>query len=181
MLGSVLHRCRTELVTAGGLTLIGLPLGPLTMRPIYQQTSPALGGATLLVVEVLFALLIDFPLATTASVLVCGRRRSTKPTDGIRAALLALAVFFGAILVCLPIGNAVPGVGQLALQDVFPPAVSRAQATFGTPTLGILAVLFLAFDLTLGALGGLAGYHVADLIRRHGDAVQDVDHRGSAG
>ena len=128
MLGSVLHRCRTELVTAGGLTLIGLPLGPLTMRPIYQQTSPALGGATLLVVEVLFALLIDFPLATTASVLVCGRRRSTKPTDGIRAALLALAVFFGAILVCLPIGNAVPGVGQLALQDVFPPAVSRAQA-----------------------------------------------------
>jgi hypothetical protein len=145
---------------------LGLFLGPLIMTPAYRELQPALGGMTLTAVEMLFALLIDFPLAAIASAIICRLIRSHDPADGALAGAFFLLVFIALILVCLVFGGFYPPIGVLALNEVFPLAVASARSALGTPTLGTLLLAFSIFDFTLCALGGLAGYHVARAFSR---------------
>jgi hypothetical protein len=150
---------------------LGLFLGPLIMTPAYRELQPALGGMTLTAVEMLFALLIDFPLATIASVIICRLIRSHDPADGALAGAFFLVVFIALILACLVFSGFYAPIGVLALNEVFPLAVASARTALGAATLGTLLMAFLVFDFTLCALGGLAGYYVARAFSRGGVAA----------
>jgi hypothetical protein len=150
---------------------LGLFLGPLIMTPAYRELQPALGGMTLTAVEMLFAFLIDFPLAAIASIIICRLIRAEDPADGALAGVLFLLVFVALILTCLLLGGLYAPIGVLALTEVFPSAVASALSALGGATLGVLLLAFLAFDFTLCALGGLAGYYVATMFRHSGVAA----------
>jgi hypothetical protein len=53
------------------VSTVGLFLGPLIMEPSYRLMRPTFHGTTLLWVELLFALLIDFPHTVLATAVTC--------------------------------------------------------------------------------------------------------------
>lgn len=140
------------------VSAVGLLLGPLIMEPSYRLMQPTFSGTTVLWVELLFALLIDFPHTVVATAVICALTRCQKSSDAIKAGLIFLGIFFSSILLCIAIGDRIPGIGTLALTDVFPPAFSAAREAFGTAALATIMALYLIFDVTLCALGALAGY-----------------------
>lgn len=146
--------------------VIGLFMGPVIMTPAYRVLQPALGGMTLTVLELMFAFLIDFPLAALASVVTCRVIHARRPADGALAGAFFLAVLIALISVCLVFGPLNSFVNVLALGEVFPSAVASASAELGQGTLALLVVMFVLFDFVLCTLGGLAGYYWATLYRR---------------
>jgi hypothetical protein len=146
----------------------GLFLGPAIMTPAYRILQPALGGMTLLVAEMLFALIIDFPLAMIASAVICRVSRAQGPADGALAGAFFLVVFGILIVACIPLQPLSGIIGSLALQDVLPLALSSAREELGAPALGGMMALFALSDFTLCALGGVAGYYYATLFARDG-------------
>jgi hypothetical protein len=156
---------RTFVVVALVVGAIGLLMGPAIMTPAYRVLQPPLGGMTLTAVEMLFAFLIDFPLATLASAATCRAIHSRRPADGALAGALFLAVFIALICVCLLFGPMNSLVNVLALGEVFPSAVASASAALGQGTLTLLLVMFVLFDFALCTLGGLVGYFWARLYR----------------
>jgi hypothetical protein len=157
---------RTFVVVSLVVGVIGLFMGPAIMTPAYRVLQPALGGMTLTAVEMLFAFLIDFPLATLASLVICRVIHARRPADGALAGAFFLTVFIALIGVCLLLGPVSSLVNVLALGEVFPPAVASASAALGQGTLGLLAVMFVLFDLVLCTLGGVAGYFWSTLFGR---------------
>lgn len=157
---------RTFVVVALVVSVIGLFMGPAIMTPAYRVLQPALGGMTLTAVEMLFAFLIDFPLAALASVVTCRVIHARRPADGALAGAFFLAVFIALIGVCLLLGPVNSFVDVLALGEVFPPAVASASAALGQGTLALLLVMFVLFDLVLCTLGGITGYFWATLFGR---------------
>jgi hypothetical protein len=127
------------------------------MRPTFQ-------GTTVLWVELLFAFLIDFPLTMVATAVICALTRCRDQGDAITAGLVFLGIFFSSILLCIAIGDRVPGT--LALTDVFPPALSSAREAFGAGALAAILALYLVFDVTPCALGALAGHWFARIATR---------------
>ena len=154
---------RTFVVVALIVSVVGLFMGPAIMTPAYRVLQPALGGMTLTAVEMLFAFLIDFPLAALASVVTCRVIHARRPADGALAGGFFLAVFIALIGVCLLFGPVNSFMNVLALGEVFPSAVASASAALGQGTLALLLVMFVLFDLVLCTLGGLAGYFFATL------------------
>lgn len=149
---------RTFVVVALVVGVIGLFMGPAIMTPAYRELQPALGGMTLTAVEMLFAFLIDFPLAALASMVICWVIHARRPAVGALAGAFFLAVFIALIGSCLLLGPMNSFVNVLALGEVFPSAVASASAALGQGTLALLLVMFVLFDLVLCTLGGLAGY-----------------------
>jgi len=154
-----------------GLTLAvavpGLFLGPAIMEPAYVILQPQLGGMTLLAVEILFALIIDFPLATISSVIICRSIRSDDPADGALAGAFFLLVFGVLIVACIalsPVGG--PLIESLALSEVISPATATAVEALGGTVVALLVVLFAIFDLALCSTGGIVGYHASRAYRR---------------
>ena len=157
---------RTFLAVGLVVGVIGLFMGPAIMTPAYRVLQPALGGMTLTAVEMLFAFLIDFPLAALASVVICRVIHARRPADGALAGAFFLAVFIALIGVCLLFGPVNSFVNVLALGEVFPSAVASASAALGQGTRALLLVMFVLFDLVLCTLGGVAGYFWATLFGR---------------
>lgn len=154
------------LLVALGIAVPGLFLGPALMLPAYRILQPAFGGLTLLVVEMLFALIIDFPLATVASAVICRLIRAQDPADGALAGMFFLVVFGLLIVACIAASSfGGPLIASLALSDVFPPAAASALRSFGGTVLSISGGLFGVFDFALCGLGGIIGYHVSRLFR----------------
>jgi hypothetical protein len=123
---------------------------------------------TLTAVEMLFAFLIDFPLAALASMVICWVIDARRPADGALAGAFFLAVFIALIGICLLLGPVNSFVNVLALGEVFPSAIASASAALGQGTLALLLVMFVLFDLVLCTLGGLAGYFWAGALRARG-------------
>jgi hypothetical protein len=156
----------TFLTVSLAVGAFGLFLGPAIMTPAYLILQPRLGGMTLTGVEMLFAFLIDFPLAAVASTIVCSVIGARRSEEGALAGAFFFLVFALLILGCLVLAPLTPFVAWLALGDVFPGAVASARQVLGGPTLGLLLVAFVLFDLTLCTLGGIAGYSFSALSRR---------------
>jgi len=157
---------RTFVVVALVVGVVGLFMGPAIMTPAYRVLQPALGGMTLTAVEMLFAFLIDFPLAALASMVICWVIHARRPADGALAGAFFLVVFFALIGSCLLLGPVNSFVNVLALGEVFPSAVASASAALGQGTLALLLAMFVLFDLVLCTLGGLAGYFWAGALKR---------------
>ena len=157
---------RTFIVVCLVVGVFGLFMGAAIMTPAYRVLQPALGGMTLTAVEMLFAFLIDFPLAALTSLVICLLVYARRPADGALAGAFFLAVFIALIGVCLLFAPVNSFVNVLALGEVFPSAVASASAALGQGTLALLLVMFVLFDFVLCTLGGLAGYFWASLYRR---------------
>jgi len=157
---------RSFVVVALVVGVVGLFMGPAIMTPAYRELQPALGGMTLTAVEMLFAFLIDFPLAALASMVICWVIDARRPADGALAGAFFLAVFIALIGICLLFGPVNSFVNVLALGEVFPSAIASASAALGQGTLALLLVMFVLFDLALCTLGGLAGYFWAGALYR---------------
>ena len=151
-------RWQLYLVTSVVIGLAGLPLGPLVMTPAYVALQPQLGPMTLIAVEMLFALLIDFPLATLTAAVVTRVGRAQDAAEGALAGVSFLTAFMVLIVACIAGSGLSPWIASLALSDVFPQAVAAASAQFGPVTFGLMGFMFVAFDYCLCLLGGIAGF-----------------------
>lgn len=135
------------------LSVAAIAAAPLVMGPSYEVLQPRLGPLTLIVVEVLYALFIDFPLAAAYVAIVTawqGPRRSPA-----RSAVGFALLFFGLILLCIALAPANDLLAYWALADTFPAAVAEAVAGLGGPTVGLLIGSFVVFDLLLCATAGV--------------------------
>lgn len=155
-------------VLAVVLAVAAIAAAPAVMGPSYEVLQPRLGPLTLIVVEVLYALFIDFPLATAYVAIVTvwqGPRRSPA-----RSALGFTLLFFALIGACIALAPTSELLATWALADTFPVAIAEAVDGLGAPTVGLLLGGFLAFDLALCATGGVT----ADALVLSRDAKSDI-------
>lgn len=180
-----MEKRREFMVTAAlvvSLSVVAIAAAPLVMGPSYTALQPRLGPLTLIVVEVLYALFIDFPLTAGYVAIVTlwlGPRRNPA-----RSALGFVAVFFLLILACIALAPASPLLSYWALADTFPGAVAQAVGGLGAPTVGLLVGSFVAFDLLLCATAGVtADALVGRAARSAGGQVDAGQHAadGAAG
>ncbi len=139
--------------------VVGVFMGPVIMTPAYEALQPALGSMAVVILEILFALLIDFPLSVVVSVIVCRLIKSRNPLDGVWSTLIFLPIFFGSILLCMALSKFSHLLSVLALNDVFPLSLQVARESMGDGTMGLMVTLYLVFDIALCSLGGLIGYY----------------------
>lgn len=135
------------------LSVVAIAAAPLVMGPSYEVLQPRLGPMTLIVVEVLYALFIDFPLtALYVGVLTVwlGPRRNPA-----RSALAFVITFFALIGACIALAPVSDLLAYWALADTFPAAVAEAVQGLGSGTVALLLGGFVAFDLLLCASGGV--------------------------
>ena len=145
-----------RIILAVTLSLVAIAAAPVVMGPAYAQLQPRLGPFTLFLVEVLYALFIDFPLA--ALYVALSTLWAGPPRNAARSALAFAATFFALILLVIA---AAPLNGMLAywaLADTFPAAVTAAVEALGPVTYMVLIFQFVVFDLALCAAGGLVGF-----------------------
>jgi hypothetical protein len=138
----------------------GLLAGPLVMAPVYRAFGSAVGDMGLLSVELIFALL---PLAGLFVGLVgVARVRFANPA---RAATVFTALFFVAIAVCIALTPVHPVFAWLGLASAFRPAVAASVDALGVPTQAVVLGMYVAFDLLLCALAGLAADRLLPALR----------------
>ena len=143
---------------AVALSVVAIAAAPLVMGPTYAVLQPRTGPMTVVLVEVLYALFIDFPLtALYVGVLTLWQGPRREPA---RSALAFAGTFFALILLCIALAPLNGLLAYWALADTFPVAVAELRSALGLPSTALLAVGFLAFDLLLCAAGGI----VADAI-----------------
>lgn len=138
------------------LSVLAIAAAPLVMVPSYEQLQPRLGPLTLVVVEVLYALFIDFPLTALYVGLVTvwvGPRRNPA-----RSGLGFVAIYFVLILACILLAPTSDLLAYWAMTDTFPQAVTEARTALGAPTLDLLAGSFVVFDALLCATGAVIAH-----------------------
>ena len=153
-----------RLGVAVGLSIAAIAAAPLVMGPSYSVLQPRLGPLTLVVVEVLYALFIDFPLAAAYVAIVTlwqGPRRNPA-----RSALGFVALFFTLILLCIALAPTSGLLAYWALADTFPAAAAEAVAGLGLPTTALLVAGFVIFDLLLCSSAGLTADALVSRDRR---------------
>jgi hypothetical protein len=138
------------------LSFVAIAAAPVVMGPAYEQLQPRLGPFTIFLVEVIYALFIDFPLA--ALYVALSTLWAGPPRNPARSALAFTATFFALILLVIAAAPVNDVLAYWALADTFPAAVAAAQQALGPITYGVLIFQFLVFDLTLCAAGGLVGF-----------------------
>jgi hypothetical protein len=145
-----------RIVLAVTMSLVAIAAAPVVMGPAYAQLQPRLGPFTLFLVEVLYALFIDFPLA--ALYVAFATLWAGSPRNAARSALAFAATFFALILLVIAAAPLNGVLAYWALADTFPAAVAAAQQALGSVTYAVLIFQFVVFDLTLCAAGGLVGF-----------------------
>ncbi|MDQ7993101.1 MAG: hypothetical protein AAGC63_08120 [Propionicimonas sp.] len=149
---------------AVALSIAAIAAAPLVMGPSYAALQPRLGAFTLIVVEVVYALFIDFPLTAAYVAVVSlwfGRRRNPA-----RSAVGFVAVFFGLILLCIVLAPTSDLLAYWALADTFPTAGAELVSGLGLPTAAMLVGAFVVFDVLLCATGGVTADVLAGGLRR---------------
>ena len=147
-----------RIVLAVSMSFVAIAAAPVVMGPAYAQLQPRLGPFTIFLVEVLYALFIDFPLA--ALYVALATVWAGPPRNAARSALAFTATFFALILLVIAAAPLHDVLAYWALADTFPAAVAAAQEALGPVTYGVLILQFVVFDLTLCAAGGLVGFAV---------------------
>lgn len=138
---------------AVAISVLAIAAAPLVMGPTYRVLQPRTGPMTVVLVEVLYALFIDFPLtALYVGILTVWQGPRRHPA---RSALAFAGTFFALILLCIALAPLSDLLAYWALADTFPMAVAEARSALGTPTMVLLGTGFLAFDLLLCAAGGI--------------------------
>lgn len=145
-----------RIVLAVTLSLVAIAAAPVVMGPAYAQLQPRLGPFTIFIVEVLYALFIDFPLA--ALYVALATLWAGPPRNAARSALAFTATFFVLILLVIAAAPLNDLLASWALADTFPAAVAAAQEALGPVAYAVLIFQFIVFDLTLCAAGGLVGF-----------------------
>ena len=116
---------------AVAMSVLAIAAAPLVMGPTYRVLQPRAGSMTVVLVEVLYALFIDFPLTALYVGVLTGWQGSRR--HPARSALAFSGTFFAMILLCIALAPRNDLLAYWALADTFPVAVAEVRSALGSP------------------------------------------------
>jgi len=144
--------------------VFGLFLAEIVMAVQFKALQPILRGMTFLMVEVLGAWLVDFPLSVVAGCIIAKKMGTSEARYGALAGAVFLTIF---IILVACIGG---GLHQFTtffdvfgLSNAVLLAVQTAWQQLGFH-LGAIAFMFLVSDYFLCMLGGILGFKIIQLV-----------------
>jgi hypothetical protein len=164
MFHSIRENRTTFLVGAIIPGVIGLFLAETVMAVQFKALQPILGGMTFLTVEIIGAMLVDFPLSVVAGCIITMKMGASEAKYGALAGAFFLTTF---ILLVACIGGGlrlfttffdVFGLGSAVLL-----AAQTAWQLLGFH-FGVILFMFMVFDYFLCMLGGILGFHLVQLV-----------------
>lgn len=145
--------------------LFGLLLGETVISVMFHALQPILAGMTLLTVETLGAILVDFPLSVVAGIIIAkkiGNQESTESKYGVMTGAIFLTVFIVIVLCMGLLHNFTTFFDVFGLGNAVILAAQTAWQQFGFH-LGVMLFMFLVFDYFLCMIGGMLGFKIVQL------------------
>lgn len=142
--------------------LFGLFLGETVISVMFHALQPILVGMTLITVETLGAIFVDFPLAVVAGVFIAKKIGTTESQYGVLSGAFFLTVFIIIVLCMGLLHNVTTFFDVFGLGNAVILAIQTAWQQFGF-RLGVLMFMFLVFDYFLCMLGGILGFKIVQL------------------
>lgn len=136
----------------------------LAFPPMFKMMRPALGGMTLVVMELLGAMLIDLPLAAVVGIMIAVWIKDADERHGIVAGFTFLTVITCSIFVFIAINQ----IFQFsAIYKEITPVVAQARTKLGA-RLPVFILLFFIFDYFACAVFAKTGVQVGRLVFSRG-------------
>lgn len=142
--------------------LFGLFLGETVISAMFHALQPILAGMTLITVETLGAIFVDFPLSVVVGVIIAKKIGTTESKYGVLTGTIFLTVFIIIVLCMGLLHNVTTFFDVFGLGDAVILAVQTAWRQFGFH-LGVMMFMFLVFDYFLCMLGGILGFKIVQL------------------
>lgn len=145
--------------------LFGLFLAESVISVMFHVLQPILAGMTLVTVETLGAILVDFPLSVVAGIIITkkiGIPESTESKQGVLVGAIFLTVFIVIVLCMGLLHNFTTFFDVYGLGNAVILAVQTAWQQLGFH-LGVMMFMFLVFDYCLCMLGGMLGFKIVQL------------------
>lgn len=142
--------------------LFGLFLGEVVISVMFHALQPILAGTTLVTVETLGAILVDFPLSVVAGIIIAKKIGTTESKYGVLTGAVFLTVFIVIVLCMGILHNFTTFFDVYGLGNAVILAVQTAWQQFGFH-LGVMMFMFLVFDYFLCMLGGILGFKIVQL------------------
>ncbi len=142
--------------------LFGLFLGEAVISVMFHALQPILAGMTLITVETLGAILVDFPLSVVSGVIIAKIIGTNKSKYGVLTGAIFLTVFIVIVLCMGLLHNLTTLFDVFGLGNAVILAIQTAWQQFGFH-LGLLMFMFLIFDYFLCMLGGILGFKIVQL------------------
>lgn len=139
--------------------LFGLFLAEAVISVMFHALQPILAGMTLITVETLGAIFVDFPLSVVAGVIIAKKIGTTESKYGVLTGAMFLTVFIVIVLCMGLLHNITTFFDVFSLGDAVIFAVQTAWQEFGFH-LGVMMFMFLVFDYLLCMLGGILGFKI---------------------
>ena len=130
----------------------------------FKALQPILGGMTFLIVEVLGAWLVDFPLSVVAGCIIARKMGTSEAKYGALAGAAFLTIFI-MLVACIGGGlhQFTTFFDEFGLRSAVLLAVQTAWQQLGFH-LGAIAFMFLVSDYFLCMLGGILGFKIIQLV-----------------
>lgn len=142
--------------------LFGLFLGETVISVMFHALQPILAGTTLVTVETMGAILVDFPLSVVAGIIIAKKIGTTESKYGVLTGAVFLTVFIVIVLCMGILHNFTTFFDVYGLGNAVILAVQTAWQQFGFH-LGVMMFMFLIFDYFLCMLGGMLGFKIVQL------------------
>lgn len=136
--------------------------GETVISVMFHTLQPIMAGMTLITVETLGAILVDFPLSVVAGVIIAKKIGTTESKYGVLTGTMFLTVFIIIVLCMGFLHNLTTFFDVFGLGDAVIRGVQTAWQQFGFH-LGVMMFLFLVFDYFLCMLDGILGFKIVQL------------------
>jgi hypothetical protein len=142
--------------------LFGLFLAEAVISVMFHALQPILVGMTLITVETLGAILVDFPLSVVAGIIIAKKIDTTESKYGVLTGAIFLSAFIVIVLCMGLLHNVTTFFDVFGLGNAVILAVQTAWKQFGFH-LGVMMFMFLVFDYFLCMLGSMLGFKIVQL------------------
>jgi len=153
-------KVRSYFISAVLPAAFGLVLGELLMARMFALFQPVLGAMTFLTVEVVGALLIDFPMACLSAFIFTRKQNQAKPRDGVFTGAAFVTTFLLFIVVMMVIRQFTNAFDLFGLYESVTVAAQTSREGFGG-IFPVVVLAFLAFEYLLCMTAGLVGFELA--------------------
>jgi len=142
--------------------LFGLFLAESVISVKFHALQPILAGMTLITVEILGAIFVDFPLSVVAGVIIAKKISTTESKYGVLTGAILLTVFIVIVLCMGLLHNLTTFFDVFGLGNEVILAVQTTWQQFGFH-MGVMMFMFLVFDYFLCMRGGMLGFKIVQL------------------
>ena len=145
-------------------SVFGLFLAETVMAVQFNVLQPILGSMTFLTVEIIGALLVDFPLSVVAGCIITKKIGASEAKYGALAGAVFLTIFL-MLVACIGgvLHQFAPFFDVFGLGDAVLLAAQTAREQLGFH-LVVIMFMFMVSDYFLCMLGGILGFHLVRLI-----------------